>query len=682
MVRGRGADAPLPSLVLTEQECPMLKTFRSKLSSWLMLGVLGIAVIAIVVTGFGTDGVGGLPGGGTSSPQGDQLAEVGDEEITSAELDAIIRRRLRDAQQQNPELDIDQFLQAGEFEGLLDQLIVGRALWAYGRDNGLIVSDPMIDRLIAGIPAFHNVAGQFDNETFRRTIQQQGMTEQQVRRDLANLLMQRQLQLPIGLNVAPPQAITNQYASLLLERRRGLVGVVPVAALAQGIAPSDAEIAAFYQQNRARYTLPERRVLRYATIARDQVAANARATDQEIAAYYQANQARYAGTETRNLLRVRLPDEAAAQRFAAAVRGGADFAASAAPLGFSAADVQLSGRTREQLAGLTSAEVAGQVFGAAQGALVGPVRVPDGWLVLRVAGITQAAARPLETVQGEIRTTIERAKADAAIGQVLADIEEQIAGGASFAAVAQTARLTVIETPPLTAAGTAPGAQWQAPAEIPTLVRGAFMVDPDDTVPTIETLVPDERFALLSVARIVPSALQPLQQVRDQVRGDVVRQQASQRARQLADRIVARINGGVPAARAFAEAGVRLDPPEPIDARRLDVARQQGQVPPPLLALFSIPEGRARIVAAQNGIYIVTVTQRIPGQASCPAGAQATGPQANDGCVALQGARGQLVQELGGELTEQFARAAQGAVEIRRNEDAIRRARQAMQSGR
>lgn len=660
----------------------MLKTFRSKLSNWLMLGVLGIAVIAIVVTGFGTDGVGGLPGGGTTTAQGDRLAEVGDEEITSTELDAIIRRRLRDAQQQNPELDIAQFLQAGAFEGLLDQLIVGRALWAFGQDNGLLVSDTMIDRLIAGVPAFHNVAGQFDNETFRRTIQQQGMTEQQVRRDVANLLMQRQLQLPIGLNVAPPQSITNQYASLLLERRRGLVGVVPVAALAQGIAPSDAEIAAFYQQNRARYTLPERRVLRYATIARDQVAANARATDQEIAAYYQANQARYAGTETRNLLRVRLPDQAAAQRFAAAVRGGADFAATAAPLGFAAADVQLNGRSREQLAGLTSAEVAGQVFGAAQGALVGPVRVPDGWLVLRVVGITQAAARPLAAVQGEIRTTIERGKADEAIGAVLARIEERIAGGASFADVAQAERLTVIETPPLTAAGTAPGAQWQAPAEIPTLVRGAFMVDPDDTEPTIETLAPNERFALLSVARIVPSALQPLQQVRDQVRGDVVRQQASQRARQLADRIVARINGGVPAARGFAEAGVRLAPPEPIEARRLDVARQQGQVPPPLLALFSLPEGRARVVAAQNGIYIVTVTQRIAGQASCPAGAQATGPQANEGCVALQGARGQLVQELGGELTEQFARAAQGAVEIRRNEDAIRSARQAMQGSR
>jgi peptidyl-prolyl cis-trans isomerase D len=659
----------------------MLKTFRSKLTSWLMLGVLGLAVLALVFGDLGGS-MSGAGSSGTGSNPGDTLVEIGKEKVTSAELDETIRRRLRDAQQQNPEVDIAQFLQAGAFEALLDQLVVGRALWAYGRDQGLTVSDAMVDRMIAGVPAFHNVAGQFDNEIFRRTIQQQGMNEQQVRRDVANLLMQRQLQLPIGLSVAPPEAITNQYASLLLERRRGFVGVVPVAALAQGIAPSDAEIAAFYQQNRARYTLPERRVLRYATVSRDQVAASARATDEEIAAYYQQNQARYASTETRNLLRVRLPDEPAAQRFAAAVRGGADFAATAAPLRFSASDIQLNNQSRAQLTGLTSAEAAGQVFGAAQGAVVGPVRVPDGWLVFRVQSIARAAARPLDSVRAEIRTTLESGKAEEAMNAILARIEDRIAQGNSFAEVIQAERLTVTETPPLTAAGAAPGAQWQAPAEIPALVRGAFMVDPDDSEPTIETLAPNERYALLSVARIVPSALQPLQQVRDQVRADVIAQQATARARQLADRIVARINGGVPATRAFAEAGVRLAAPEGIEASRLELGRRQGQVPPPLAALFAIPEGRARTVPAQNGIYIVSVAQRIPSQASCPAGAQATGPQANEGCVALQGARRQLVQELGGELTEQFARAAQAAVEVRRNEDAIRRARQAMQSGR
>lgn len=657
----------------------MLRTFRSKITSWLMLLFLVLAVGAMVITGFGTDGMGGLPSGGPAANQGETLAEVGDEEIKSGDLDAMFRRRLRDAQRENPEADISQFLAAGAFEGLLDQMIVGRALWAFGRDNGLVVSDLMIDRLIASVPAFHNLAGQFDNNIFRQTIQQQGMTEQQVRQDVASLLMQRQLQLPIGLNVAAPESVSVQYASLLLERRRGMIGLVPVAAVAQGIAPSDAEVAAFYQQNRGRYTVPERRVLRYALLGREQVAASARATDQEIAAYYQQNAARYAGTENRNLLRIRLPDEAAARRFAAAVRGGANFAATAAPLGFSPADLQLNGQSRDQLAGLTSPEAAGQVFGAAQGALVGPVRVPGGWLVFRVENIARSAARPLASVRAEIVTAVEARKLEEALGNAVGRIEERISQGESFEEVIRAERLAVVETPPLTAAGTAPGAQWQAPPEVATLVRGAFQIDPEDPEPTIETLTPNERFALMAVARVVPAAVPPLPQIAAQVRADLVTSQATTRARALADRIVARINGGVPIARAFAEAGVRLPAPESIEARRIDVARRDPQVPPPLAALLSLPHGRARAVAAPNGIYVVNVLSSTPGRATCPPGQSAP---ANEGCAAIQDARGGLQAQMGGEFTEQFARAAQRAVAIRRNEEAIRAARLALQNSR
>ena len=57
-----------------------------------------------------------------------------------------------------------------------------------------------------------------------------------------------------------------EYANLMLERRRGTIGVVPTQALAAGINPTPAEVAAFYQRSRASFTIPERRVIRYAMI--------------------------------------------------------------------------------------------------------------------------------------------------------------------------------------------------------------------------------------------------------------------------------------------------------------------------------------------------------------------------------------------------------------------------------
>ena len=658
-----------------------MKTFRSKLTQWLMLAFLILAVGAIVITGFGTGGSGGLPGGGAATQAGGEtLAEVGGEELKSAELDAVLQRRLREIQQQNPDVTMAQLLGAGAYEAALDQLITRRAIWAYGRSKGLTVSDAMIDRVLVSIPAFHNLAGQFDNNAFRQRIQQLGLTEAEIRREVAYDLMEQQLQQPIARNVSPPEPITLQYASLLLEQRRGSIGAIPFDALTAGINPTDAQIAAHYQQNRARYTVPERRVLRYGLISREQAAAGARATDQEIAAYYRENQARYAGTETRTLQQIILRTEAEARTFVSRAGGGANFLQAAQQANRSAADVNLGAKTREEFTNIANAQIAGQVFAAPQGGLIGPVRSPFGFHVVRVEAINRATARPLDAVRAEIVTAIEQRKAEEAIGNAIGRIEERIAGGESFEEVARAERLAVVETPPITASGAAPGAQWQAPAELPAIVRGAFMVDPEDPEPTVETLTPNERYALVAVARVLPAAVPPLAQIRDRVRADVIQQQAAQRARALADRIVAAINRGTPPARAFAEAGVRLPAPQAVDQKRIDLIRRGQDVPAPLAALFSLPQGRARAVPAPNGVYVVTVTQRIPGQASCPGGRPPVGTQPSEGCQAVLGARGDLQAQMGMEMAEQLARAARNTIEVTRNEDAIRAARRALET--
>ncbi|MDP8993975.1 MAG: SurA N-terminal domain-containing protein [Pseudomonadota bacterium] len=656
----------------------MLQTFRRKLTSWLMLGFLGIAVVAIVITGFGTGGMGGLPSGGGG--RSDTLVEVSGMRITADELERVIRRQLDAARQQDPEIDMGQFLARGAFEGLLEQMIVARALMAYGRDQGLVASDRMIDAVIANIPAFQNFTGQFDENAFRAALQAQGLTEQQLREEIAQVLMQRQLQMPIGMSARVPESMAVQYASLMLERRRGSVGLVPTEAMGEGIAPTDAEVAAYYQRNRTRYTVPERRVLRFAVLGREQLGQAAQATDEEIAAYYRENAARYAGTETRNLQQVVLPDEAAARAFVQRVRGGASFAEAARQAGFNATDIALGQQSREQYANISSPEVANAVFAAQEGAVVGPLRSELGFHVVRVEDVNRTAGRPLEAVRSEIVAEIERRKLQDALGALITRVEERIADGASFEEIVQAERLPVVETPPVTAAGAAPGAEWQAPQELQPLLRGAFQIDPEEPQPVVETITPNERYALVGVARVLPAAIPRLPEIAERVRADLIRERAAERARALAAQLVERINSGVPPARAFAEAGVRLPPVEQVNARRLDVA-QGNQVPPPLVMLFSIPEGRARQLQAPNGAgwFVVHVAERTPGQATCPT-EQASATQPPEGCRVIAAARAQFSRDFGTEYAEQFARAAQARVEIERDEEAIARARQRLQA--
>jgi peptidyl-prolyl cis-trans isomerase D len=654
----------------------MAETFRKKFRNAFLLAILGIGLLAIVVTGFGTDGMGGL--GGLGGGQGAQtLARVGDEKLTDAQIAALIDGQYRRAARQQTDLDRGQFIDQA-FVPLVDRIISEAAIADFARRHGIVVSREMIDRIIVGIPAFQNVAGQFDETAFRRALQQQNLTEQQLRDDIESGELMRMVMAPVGSQARVPRAIASEYASLLLERRQGNLGAVPTQTLAATINPSDQEIAQFYQRNQRSFAIPERRVIRFALLDRNHFGDQVRATDQEIAQYYQQNQAQYGPTERRNLQRVILPDENAARQFAQRVRGGTSFADAAQQAGFAAADINFPQQTRQQFTSAASPEVANAAFSAQQGAVLGPFRTALGFQVVRVEGISQTPPRPIASVRPEIVAAIEQRK----LGEALADaeqrIQERLDGGESFEEVARAERLNLQTSPPVTQAGQAPGAAgangqpFQFPADLAPVLQTAFDMEPESD-PLIEVVQPEARIAIVSVANVVPSAAPPLAQIRDQVRARLVQQTALQRARQIADAIVQRINGGMAPAQAFAQAGVRLPAPQPITLRRLQIATPGREVPPPLRVLFSIPQGRARVLAGPNGTgwIIVHHQQRTPGNAAAdPQGAQL-----------VTSMQGDLGQSFGPELQEQFARGITASTEISRDEERIGALRQRLRSG-
>jgi len=557
-------------------------------------------------------------------------------------------------------------------------MISETALVAFGREHGLIVPREMVDREIVGIPAFQNVAGQFDETAFRQALQQQNLTERQLRDDIEKGQILQMLLAPVGSQVRIPRAIATEYASLLLEQRQGQLGAVPTEAIAANINPSEQEIAQFYQRNQASFAIPERRVIRYALLDRNSFGDRIRATDQEVAQQYQQNQAQYGPTQTRTLQRVILPDENAARQFVQRVRGGTAFADAAQQAGFAAADISFPNQTREQFTAASSAEVANAAFSAQQGGVVGPIRTELGFQVVRVEGISQNAGRPLESVRPEIVAAIEQRKLAEALVQTEERVQERLSNGESFEEVARAENLNIQTTPPVTRTGQAPGVAgpngqpFQFPADLATVLQAGFELEPDSD-PIVEVVQPDARGAVVAVGQVVPSAAPPLAQIRDQVRQRLIQQTALQRARQIADGIVQRLNSGMAPAQAYAQAGVTLPAPQPITMRRLQISTPGRDVPAPLRVLFSIPQGRARVIQAPQGAGWIVVhhQQRTPGNATAdPQGAQ------------LVGSVQQGFNQTGAlELQEQFARAVTGAVDIRRDDQRVNEARQRLVTG-
>jgi peptidyl-prolyl cis-trans isomerase D len=633
----------------------MISFFRRALSSWLSIGLFVLVVAAFVLG----DAMSMRMSGTSSAGNGDAVAMVGKELLSSSEITQRAQTALEAARQQNPELDMPKFVAAGGLDEVIAQMIDDRVLVQWGRKYRIGASDRLIDGEIASIPAFAGPTGKFDPELMRSLLAQRQITEHELRADIASGAIRRQLLFPIAAGVTAPTGMVLPYASLLLEAREGLVGIVPVAAIPAGPAPSDADVTAWYKANAARYTIPERRVLRYAVFGAEQAKAPP-PTEAEIAAYYKDNAATYAARETRRLSQVILPDEKAAQAFAAQARGGAGFDAAAAQAGFTPQDTHVGEVDRAAYAKTASPAIAAAAFAAPQGGITAPVKGDLGWYVVKADAVKTIAARPLAAVHAEIAALVATRKAEDALNTLASAVGDAIGDGSSFEDVAKAHGLTIAVTPPLLPDGRAPDqADYHAPPEVTALLKDAFLASPDDD-PTIATVENGKRYALLAVAKIVAAAPAPLASIRDTVIRDLQARRASDKAKAIADAIRAKVKGGMPMAQALATAGVKLPPPEKAAARQMDISRRDQQAPAALTLLFAMKQGDTQLVASERGEawFVVHLDKITPGNA-------ATQPEL------VNATRKEFSEMLGQDYAQQFIAAAAKEIGVRRYPEAI-----------
>ena len=297
----------------------MLSAFRNLSKSKVGTLILGLFLLAIVasfaIADMGNSGAGG-PGGSPGS-----LAEAGDEQVTERDFSTAMERLLSAARQQNPEATYAAL--AKDIPGLIDQLLDAAALQAFARDQDMLLSRRLIDGQIATLPGTRGLDGKFSDAAYADFLSQQRLTDDQVRRLLAADLIRQVTLGPAVANARIPVGLATQYASMLLEQRRGQLILVQNEAFRAGLDPTTGDLQAYYEQNRARYIVPEQRVLRFAAIGPEQVAAVV-PTDAEIAAFYTANRATYGGREVRVISQAVVPSKPVADAIAQRARLRAD----------------------------------------------------------------------------------------------------------------------------------------------------------------------------------------------------------------------------------------------------------------------------------------------------------------------------------------------------------------------
>ena len=638
----------------------MLSSFR-RLSKSTIGTVIVVLFLMAILASFALADMSNIRSGGMGSG-GSNLAKVGGEPVTDRDLTAAVRRALNRLQQENPEATYAQL--AGDFGDILGQLIDEHAMIAFARDHGFVLSKRLIDAEIANIPQTRGLDGKFSEQAYAAFLQQQQMTDADLRRLLEVALTQRLVLAPAAVEARVPVGVARPYAAMLLEQREGQLSLIPADSFRAGLNPSDGDLQAFYAQNSRRYMVPEQRVLRLARIGPQQVSGVA-PTDAEIAAYYKANQAKYGGVETRVISQALVQDKAAADAIASRARSGAAFAAAAAPTGLSAEDISVGPQTKAEFSGLAGDAVANAAFAAPKGAVVGPVRSDLGWHVIKIDDIRAPSGRSLAQARAEISALLATNKRKEALTDLVTKVEDEIAEGSSFAEAAAASKLPVSDTPPVSATGAArTDAAFRFPTELAPALKAGFAMAADDD-PEVVTLADDAGYVLVGVERVVESAPAPLAQIRDKVRDDWIRRKASDRARAVASQIAAKVARGTAMEKAIAEAGVALPPVQPVNARRMQLTQANADAVAPLRMLFALAEGKSRLVADPQGrgYFVVKTNKIIPGN-----------PLSNPALIAQTQAA--FTQTAADELAMQFVAAMKADQEVERNEEAIAAAKQ------
>ncbi|WHU03482.1 peptidylprolyl isomerase [Sphingomonas sp. NIBR02145] len=634
----------------------MLSFFRNFTKSrygliavFLFLGLIAIAFAAGDITGIRNGG------GATSST----LATVGGEKISDTEVKDRIERFIRNLQQQGQTVTMEQFLAQGGLDIAIDEMINQAALVEFGRKSGMSVSKKLIDTEIASNPAFAGIDGKFSQQTFEKLLADNRLApalfrDSMIRERYGNWLVNR---ATIGTDV--PNGVVAPYASLLLERRAGVVGMINTAQMDPGADPDDKALNAYYVSHRARYLVPQRRVVRYAVVMPDQIRAQQTATEAEIADAYKKAGARYAAAEKRGVRQLVVLDKATADKVAAEVKGGKPLADAAKAAGLDATNFE--GIEEPELARQTTAEIANTAFAAAQGALVGPVKSQLGWHILVVEKIETIAAKSLAQAHDELASEVTQRKTAQALADLRQKIEDGVGDGKNFAELLGDAKLTAQVTPALAAGGTDPEneAYKPDPAMVAIMRSGFTFENPDDDI-QIAQVSPEGGFAIVKLDRIVPAAPRPLASIRDKVKTDYLVDKALEKAKVAANAVVAALNKGVPMDKALADAGAKGPPPKPFDFQRKDIADKEQFIK----MAFSMQPKKARLLEApdRKGFYVVLLDKVEPHDASGDP-------------MAMANMRSGLQQQIPAEYAREFIRAIRNDLKITRNEAAIARLR-------
>lgn len=591
----------------------MIASFRNSLGGWAARGLFVLLIAAFAVWGVGDV---------FRMMSGDRwVAKVGSRTIELPEVQSAYQRQMAQVSRMLRGQEATPEIRQSVLNQTLDRLITQTAILEEGQRLGLAVPEDAMRQAIAKIPAFAGPGGAFDLTTYQTILRNNGLTEPAFLALMRDDLINRQLMETVRAGAFAAPLLVDALFAVQGEQRSAVIAEFPFSAAQASAAPTEAQLERWWDNHPDLYSSPEYRRIKAVILSPETIAKDVTVDEADLRAFYDAHRADYTTPELRSAQVVTVPSEASARAIAQQWRGGAGWPAIEAAAGTAGGSaVALDASTK---AAFPSDTLANEVFGAASGDIRGPAQGPLGWTVLRVGTITPGTDRSFADARDEIRARLAAERANDLLYERANRLDGLLAGGSTLDQLPDDLGAAAVEGT-LDAQGRTLSGQ---PAPLPgapelkaALIQAAFAAQKGD--PARLTDVPNAGgggtgYYAFAVEDVTPASPRPLDEVKDRVRADWLRDAARRAEEQKAAALLAAVKGGQNFADAARAAGVAIRTTPPAGR-----AGGDGAVPDKLLRpLFGLKPGEPAMVETPSGFVVAVVGEvRQPDPKSDPAG--------------------------------------------------------------
>jgi peptidyl-prolyl cis-trans isomerase D len=550
-------------------------------------------LLALMMLGLGGYGVTNFSGGQT------ELGRVGERVISVNDYARSLKREIDafSAQIGQP-VGFPQAQALGIDRTVLSQIVASATLEEQAHLVGLSVGDAQVLERIMSAPTLQGIDGKFNRDAYSQFLKSQGLSEAEFEQKLRDEASRTLLQGAVLGGVTAPDALVVRLTGWAAETRSFTMAELLPSDMAEPVAaPSDTEVQTWYDGHTDAYMRPETRRLTYIWLRPESLLEQVEVDEAALKTAYEERRAEFVIPERRLVSRLVFPtlEEATAAK-AKLDAGDASFAELTEARGLTVEDIDLGEVTRADLGPAADA-----VFGLQEPAVAGPFDSDLGPALYAMNGVLQGEETSFEEARDDLRAELALDRARRMVAEKQNEIEDGLASGATLADVAKDFGMEL---------GTL---DYNSESEGGLVGYEAFRKVADgltaENFPTLEALDDGGVFAL-QLDGIDPAAPRPLDEVRDKVVADWSADKTRVALAELAGADLAQMQNGATLERLgrvttryedFARDGFVADAPA-------DIGK----------AVFAMTAGDSRVIEAEGRVFLVSLTAVTPADMADP----------------------------------------------------------------